>query len=433
MAFARTRRRRTDVAPVRPTVVRGLMAFGLVGAFVYIGVMAFNGVPLRDYKYVYVSVPDVGNLLRHDPVRIGGVQVGQVASSTLGADGRPRIRLQINPGTKLPADTAVKIRANGLLGARYVELRPGASAQEIAAGATIHGDANALTYGVPQALDTLDARTRAGLTKLTNGLGQGFLGRGRQLNDAVRLGPLGVVAAAHLSEVADADPTATRRLLPALRSAVVPFDASRTEYAALFAATAGATQPFIDRQDDVRATLDQAPSALAAAQVGLGDGTRLLTAVTGLAREMTAALPRAPAGLRGATTLLQTAPPSLRKAGALLDAAEPAVPAALKILNSAKPLLRPMRSGLDTLVPMLHQVAPYACDFKNWGAVMRSMDGFGGFGDGPLGPLGEFRAEAAVTSPGATFGIAGDGTGLVHRDQYPAPCTYLSKPYPAGR
>src|SRR5207253_997437 len=145
---------------------------------------AYNGVPGRSYSTVYVEVPQIGNLLQHDQVRIAGVRVGQVERRSITPDGHTRLALQLEPGVSLPADTTVAIRASGLLGARYVQLVPGRSTRVLASGSTIRAPGSSITIGLPEALDTFDAQTRGALGSTLGELGTGLLGHGTQLNDA---------------------------------------------------------------------------------------------------------------------------------------------------------------------------------------------------------------------------------------------------------
>lgn len=424
------RRRRSETPATSSTVAWGLAAFTMVGVFVWIGATAFKGVPLRDYSHYYVSAPQVGNLLQADQVRIGGVRVGQVASIALGADGRPKVRLQIEPNTDLPADTTVRIRANGLLGARYIQLVPGHATAPLPEGATIRGGSDALTFGVSDALDTFDKPTQKGLGETARGLGTGFLGQGESLNEAIRRAPAGVTGAERLVRELAKDRPATERLLPATSSALEPLMRQRANIGRLLGTTAAALQPFADKQPQVRQTLERAPSTLAVTDRALRSGRGLLRAVTGLAYEVKRTVPLTPAGLRRTTELLRTSRRPLERATALLDDAGPAVPGALRVVGSVKPVLRPLQGALNQLTPMLQEVNPYGCDIENWGAVMRSMDGFGGVtDDGPVGPLGDFRAQAATVGLGGSLGID-DGLGLTPRDGYPPPCKYLASDYP---
>lgn len=58
-------------------------------------------------------------------VRVSGVSVGKVVQQQLGADFRADITLRVHPEVTLTVDTLAAIQTDGLLGAKYVELKPG--------------------------------------------------------------------------------------------------------------------------------------------------------------------------------------------------------------------------------------------------------------------------------------------------------------------
>jgi len=425
----RSTRRRDTPEPV-PTAAAGLVVVLVLAVLGWQALRVYNGVPGRDYSTVYVSTPQVGNLLSHDQVRIAGARVGQVLGRDIGADGHPRLQLQIEPGTRLPADTKVAVRGAGLLGARYVELIPGRSEDTVAEGSTLTGTEDSYTYGLPETLDTFDKETRGALGSMIGGLGQGLLAQGENLNDGVaaagtRSRPFGEA----LDEILRREGS-VGRLLPALDAAIAPLDANRRELGDLTAVAADAVEPFVDRRAQVRATLDAAPPALSALQPGLAEGTRLLTSVRGAARAASATLPGAPAGLRSLTELLHESRVPLRRASSLLEAARPAVPAVLRIASAAKPVLKPVTAMLGDLSPMLGQVSRYGCDIVNFAATMRSMTGYTQPGSGPHGPSQAFRLQIVLPLSTDVVGVK-DTSGFNRRDAGPVtPCTYLAKPYP---
>lgn len=423
-------RRRRDVEPPIRTVVKGLAVSAVVGVLIWLAVSAYNGIPFTNYSTLYVSIPAAGNLLPHDPVRIAGVRVGQVLSKSLGSNGRVRLSLQLEPGVTVPADTAVAVRAQGLLGARYVDLVLGHSAHALPSGSTLTASTSALTFGVPEALDTFDAQTRGALGAMVRGLGAGFLGRGRGLNDALRLDAPQMVPFQQLAATILARPGAAQRLLPSLDRMTTALAGSGAQIAGTFTPGAAALAPFVTERGALRATLDQAPAALESATTGLTQGTRLLGATEALATALHGTLPDAPAGLRRLTSLLKTSPQPLDRAAALLGTAQQAVPAALQITGSLQPVLAPLSQGLARLTPMLDQIAPYGCNVENLGAVFRSMTGLGGTGTGPHGPAMAFRLTPVPPGGQGFFGST-DTSGLTQRDGYPAPCHYLASTYPA--
>ena len=422
------RQRRRDTEPPGRTILKGVAVSVVVGILIWLGITAYNGVPFAGYSTAYVSIPAVGNLLEHDPVRIAGVRVGQVLTKGLGSDGQVHLKLQLDPGLHVPSDTTVAVRASGLLGARYVELIPGSSRHSLASGATIHAPANALTYGVTDALNAFDAQTRGALGTAVRELGTGMLGRGAQLNEAIRLSGGDIVPFQQLAEAILSHPGAAQRLLPSLNELTTSLSNARYALANTFAPGAKGLAPFADQRSAVQATLDQAPSALSAANAGLNQGEQLLGAATALANAANATLPAAPAGLHALTALLGDTHPDLQKAGALLHEAQPAVPSALQLTGSLQPLLDPLIQSLQKLIPVEQQATPYGCNIINLGAVFRSMTGWGGIGTGPNGPAMEFRLTAVPGGGLSTIG--GPGLGTAPRDGYPAPCKYLASTYP---
>jgi hypothetical protein len=100
----------------------------------------------------------------------------------------------------------------------------------------------------------------------------------------------------------------------------------------------------------------------------------------------------------------------------------------LRLTGALSPLLKPVTATLGDLGDMLDVIAPYGCDIVNFGAVFRSVTGFGGYGSGPVGEASQFRLQVIPPTPGELVGIK-DSTGLTRRDQYAPPCKYLSEPY----
>jgi phospholipid/cholesterol/gamma-HCH transport system substrate-binding protein len=425
----RTRRptRRYDTEPPLRTLGRAgavLAAFAVLG---YLAVTLYSGIPGRDYRYVEATVPDPGSLIAHDPVRIGGARVGQVAKVGTSGDGQAALRLQLNPGTKLTRDTKITIRANGLLGARFVELVPGAPGPDLPAGAVIRGDSQSLSYGATEALDVLDRETRGQLGTVIRETASGVRGQGQNLNDTLRVGGDVITPSAELFRYLRAFPDANARLLPSLAAGMRPLAANRLALGSLLGTGADALAPITQERDATRATISAAPATLDAANDGLGAGTRLIHQVHLLAAAVNQILPPAPAALRTASTLLQEAPGPLKAANGLLQAAEPAIPAALKLTSGLKPVLAPLKGLTDVLKPIADELAPYRCDIENVGVVMRSMTGFGSrVPGGPAGVPMAFRLQVAPAAALETLSLPG---ALNRRESYPAPCTYLSKPY----
>ncbi|WP_084269789.1 MlaD family protein [Patulibacter minatonensis] len=429
----RRRRRRERISPQRAMLQAGLV-LGLIALVIAFAVTAYNGVPGKTYRTAYAIVPATGNLIKHDQVRIAGVRVGQVTASTIDPDGRARLKLQLSGDTKLPEGTSVLVRANGLLGARFVQLNPGRSSRMLPDGAEIKGSANALTYGVPEAIDTFDKQTRGAMGTSVRELGAGMVGNGKRLNETIERAsdisqPFQTLVATVL-----APPGAAERLVPALNRLMIPFNASREGYTAMVPPADKTLQPFVDQRAAVHATLDGTAPTLDAVKQASSTGQRLLASVDRLSGAANRTLPRAPGALRATTAFFEEAPTPLNKTSDLLERVPSAVPATTKITDSVRTLLDPLDEGLKTLVPISNTLGDYGCDIENFGVTLRSMTGYGGdsiaVGKGELGePAGAFRVHVVVPSPTELLQIKNNEP-VGRRDGYPAPCKYVSTEYP---
>jgi len=428
MATLRTTRRRE--AP-RPVVVAGagLATVLVVGLLALAALRSPDGLPLVAYRDLAVAIDDPGNLQAHNDVRINGVRVGQVLGLDRTNEGRASVRLRLERAVdRLPVDTQVTLRGNGLLGARYVELKPGTSPQTVPDGGTLATTGDVLTYGVPDALNTLDPRARESLSTGVRELGATVLGRGRVFHDATAVSPQVGVDLKRIFAAPLRDAGAAERLLPSMTSATEAFNSAAEDIARGLPAARRALQPFADRSENVARTLDVAPGALAGARLGLDRGTQLIAAAGSVARAANRTLPRVPAGLRATTALLRGSPRPLRRANTLLARASVAIPPTLKAVSALSPLLRPVQRLADDLMPVFDRLAPRACDLDNFAENWRSMLGFGvprqgqsaPLPSGDVGGLSHLRVTVLVDSESiegasrpATDGIS---------ETYPAPC-----------
>lgn len=116
-----------------------------MGAFVAAGLavvayLAFSLGSVRllsgDRMTIVARFSSIGDLRNAAPVRIAGVNVGQVGKIQL-ADYVARIELLIDSDVKIPSDTIASIRTSGLLGESFVSLSPGGSDRMLRDGEAI--------------------------------------------------------------------------------------------------------------------------------------------------------------------------------------------------------------------------------------------------------------------------------------------------------
>lgn len=127
-----------------------------VGAFVLAGALALvflavkvSGVNLArgsDSYVVMARFDDVAGLRPRAKVSMAGVTIGRVAKIEVDMDyGEAIVQLEIlgRPGS-LTSDTGAQILTEGILGARYVSLLPGADEETLGDGDTIEDTQGAL-------------------------------------------------------------------------------------------------------------------------------------------------------------------------------------------------------------------------------------------------------------------------------------------------
>ncbi len=73
---------------------------------------------------IVATFEDVGDLQTRGSVQVADVRVGQIEKISLTKDFRARVRLNLNPGVKVPRDSNALLRTTSLLGEKFVELRP---------------------------------------------------------------------------------------------------------------------------------------------------------------------------------------------------------------------------------------------------------------------------------------------------------------------
>ncbi len=91
----------------------------------------------RHYR-VIVNMPNVGGLKEGAPVKMGGFQIGRVASIQIRPGGTDmELVLDIDENRLLPAGSTAKVSTAGLIGDAYLEIMPGQSAEMVKRSTTI--------------------------------------------------------------------------------------------------------------------------------------------------------------------------------------------------------------------------------------------------------------------------------------------------------
>jgi virulence factor Mce-like protein len=228
---------------------------------------ANSGLPFVPTYNVNVQVPDAAGLIAGDGVLIGGARVGYVGSIT-GAktqDGRPFavLHLKLNSSTQpLPVDSTDLVRPVSPLGEKYLQITRGTSRETLRAGSTISLSRTHLPVEINDFFNMFDRRTRAAAQTNLNEFGDGFAGRGADLNRAFsQLSPLVSNLLPVMNNLLDRR-TRWAQLFPSLEQAAHEVAGVADQQAQLFAGLDATFTPLSQATGALRAAIAGGPPAL---------------------------------------------------------------------------------------------------------------------------------------------------------------------------
>jgi phospholipid/cholesterol/gamma-HCH transport system substrate-binding protein len=159
--------------------VRSLSAVGrvaavgaVIAAIVLVGLILFGGTGVGSYK-VYARFLNAGQLVKGNPVQVGGVPVGSVKGIEITDDGHAQIELSIDGDhAPLRRGTRAEIRqfSQSGLANRYVDLSlPPDSDDEIPDGGVTETDKTVTQVDLDELFNTLNPETRRSLQRFFKG------------------------------------------------------------------------------------------------------------------------------------------------------------------------------------------------------------------------------------------------------------------------
>lgn len=347
-------------------------------------------------------------------VRIAGRRVGQTRKADFHR-GIATLELQLDRDAgPLPVDTRAQIRAQGLLGAKYVDLVPGRARDTIPDTGIVPPSRSSIRVTLSDALQAFDADARGGLKAMVRGLGGGLAGRGGHLNTGLEGLTRGLQGFRRAFGPVVQDGTLAPLVAGAERFAGA-LDPVRDDLARLFGEADAALRPFAQEAPAVRRLLDTAPDALDGTRSNLAATDPVLERAERFARASTSFTAAAPDGLRALTRVLRDGRAPLRAADGVLRDARAAVAPALRLTASLDPVLPRLRRTLDDSRKPARVLGNYGCDITRFGRTWRSMIGYAAKGQfGELGPLAILRTTLVISGglpgvPNPTPGAQVDG------------------------
>lgn len=126
--------------PSKSFNIEALVGLFMVVGLLCLGYLAVNLAGMKVFRSGVYEVKalfgDISGLEVGAPVEIAGVPVGEVSSIDLNED-TAIVFLELQNGIVIHDDDIFSIRTKGIIGDRYVKIKPGASEEVIGAGGTV--------------------------------------------------------------------------------------------------------------------------------------------------------------------------------------------------------------------------------------------------------------------------------------------------------
>jgi phospholipid/cholesterol/gamma-HCH transport system substrate-binding protein len=403
-------------------VIVGAVTVLVVIVAVFLAYNANNGLPFVSTYDLKARVPNATALVKGNEVRIGGSRVGvvksvkpvQIGNGAVAAE----LSLSLDKGAEpIPANSTMIIRPKSPLGLKYLQIIPGDSKKGLEAGETIPlSAARPEPVDIDQFFDMFDEKTRSAIQRNNAGYGNGFAGRGPQVNAAFGA----------LRSLAEHGQPVLRTLvepntnfggfweaLEDLSATVAPVaEQQASMFVALdrtFAAFARVSRPFI-QETIVKGppTLDAVTADLPALRPFFHDSARFFTALRPGAKALGETSPTINAALRAGIPALNRSPALYAQltptAEALVDFQnEPGVFNGLDLLIDTNEVLAPTIKYVKPAQTTCHY---FSLVFRNLSNSFSETNGNGNWlgaitWEAPTGPNSEATpASAPANGPG---------------------------------
>ena len=116
--------------------IMGLVVLAVAALFMVFAYRVSDLQVVKGYE-INARFLKVGGLNTGADVRINGIKVGTVLSQSINpADYMVDVKMSLRPDISLPADSAVMIAGDGLMGDKFIKIEPGTSADRRLPGGT---------------------------------------------------------------------------------------------------------------------------------------------------------------------------------------------------------------------------------------------------------------------------------------------------------
>lgn len=351
----------TSAPSFRKVASMVLFALSCVGLLLFLWVEFGGTLPFNAQGYRFsASFPYAQELATPADVRIAGVSVGKVTSTSLDPQGNRTIAViqmdkQFAP---IRRDTEAILRTKTILGETYVELTPGTTnSPPLPDGAMLPRSQVQQAVQFDQVFDTLNDRTREAFRQWQQALAKAIQGNAQNLNNVIGNLPTFAADATNILQVLDVEHASVVSLV---RNGGTVFNAITADPAALQSLittgettfnTTAANNAALSATFKVFPTfLTETKLTMARLQAFALDTDPLVRALVPVAQQMVPTLH----SVKVLSPYLETLFYKLRP---LIQVSQTGLPAFAKVLDGAQPLLGQLGPFLEQLNPIINWLA----------------------------------------------------------------------------
>lgn len=437
-------RRSASQSLVASPVLVGAVTVLIAVVAVFIAYNANAGLPFVPTYDLKAQLPTGNKLVAGNEVRVGGFRVGvvdgltpKVVKTKDGDRAIAEVEMKLDKVVEpLSRDTTVKIRPRSALGLKYVELTPGRSKRDFAAGDTLPLKASSEGLELEDVYSTLDAKTRRNSQLALEGFGDAFSGRGASLNTSIQaLNPF----FSYLSPVMKtlSDPyTGLRRFFTELGATTAQLAPVAKIQGDLFANMATTFEALGRDPAALQQTIEKSPPTIDTAIRSFRVQRPFLADFADLSRRLRPAVNELPRSLPAINRALKVGIPVLPRTVALNKRLAGALGELDDLFKNPNTLLaiRDLETTQNTVRPAIEFIAPYqtVCNYFNYfifalGEHMSQVSPFGGTvqqqglklpNQLQANSLGSLRASRPVDTPPGVDPVGATAEGIPLNRQY---------------
>jgi virulence factor Mce-like protein len=369
---------------IRVVLTLAAFATACVGLAIYLWLSFGGAVPFAPAGYhLYVPFANAAGLADQADVRISGVNVGKVVSTTLDRrTNRTVAELDISSEyAPRPADTRAILRQKSALGELYVELSPGSpGGPKLPDGGTLPGRQVLPAVKFSDVLLTFDPATRRALTTWLSQQGIALRDNGQALNSALYdLTPLTAHAGA---------------LLRVMRDEQASSDQLIGDGGQVLAA-------LTERPGQIAALVQNTNTVFGALAAQRTELARTIRTLPGFLSATDATLRDVAAFSRASTPIIQQLQPAARALGPVLVDTGAVAPALRRLLVGIGPLARSSGTGNHALGQLLALLDPVLARAKPYlGGIVPILQYLGRYRRELAGFLANAASATEATLPG---------------------------------